>query len=132
MSSDGHCLFGCMSLKTGSNVIAILGITSTLSFLIAELITLLAIVSTNEIPGLFYFYESIKVHTFSITSISLAWTTLNVLVGILFVVNVLLLFGISKKKHAALLIWLIINLLILLVSHIIILANMYLTQRGIL
>ena len=130
MSSDGHCLFGCMSLKTGSNVIAILGITSTLSFLIAELITLLAIVSTtDEIPAFFYFYESIKIHTFSLTW---AWNSLNVLVGILFLVNVLLLFGISKKKHAALLIWLIINLLILLVSHIIILANMYLTQRGIL
>merc|ERR1712086_790602 len=37
----------------------------------------------------------------------------NVLVGILFLVNVLLLFGISKKKPAVLLIWLIINLLIL-------------------
>ena len=130
MSSDGHCLFGCMSLKTGSNVIAILGITSTLSFLIAELITLLVIVSTDEIPAFFYFYGTIKNHTFAITLISFA--LVNVLVGILFVVNVLLLFGISKKKHAALLIWLIINLLILLVSHIIILANMYLTQRGIL
>ena len=126
MSSDGRCLFGCMSLKTGSNIIAILGITSTLSLLIAELITLLAIVSTDEIPAFFYFYESIKIHTFSL------FKPLNVLVGILFVVNVLLLFGISKKKHAALLIWLIINLLILLVSHIIILANMHLTQRGIL
>ena len=132
MSSDGRCLFGCMSLKTGSNIIAILGITSTLSFLIAELITLLAIVSIDEIPAFFYFYESIKIHTFSVTSISFAWITLNVLVVILFVVNVLLLFGISKKKHTVLLIWLIINLLILLVSHIIILANMYLTQRGIL
>ena len=116
MSSDGGCLFGCMSLKTGSNVIAILGITSTSSFLIAELITLLAIVSTDEIPAFFYFYESIKNHTFAITLISFA---LNVLVAILFVVNVLLLFGITNKKHTVLRIWLIINLLILLVSHII-------------
>ena len=129
MSSDERCLFGCMSLKTGSNVIAILGITSTLFFLIAELITLLLIVplivSNDEIPAFFSFYESFKIHRFSL------FNPLNVLVGILCVVNcLLLLFGISKKKHAVLLIWLIINLLILLVSHIIILANS--TQRGIL
>ena len=127
MSSDERCLFGCMSLKTGSNVIAILGITSTLFFLIAELITILLIVSNDKIPAFFSFYESFKIHRFSL------FNPLNVLVGILCVVNcLLLLFGISKKKHAALLIWLIINLLILLVSHIIILANIYSTQRGIL
>ena len=124
MSSDERCLFGCMSLKTGSNVIAILGITSTLFFLIAELITVLLIVSNDKIPAFFSFYESFKIHRFSL------FNPLNVLVGILCVVNCLLLFGISKKKHAVLLIWLIINLLILLVSHIIILANS--TQRGIL
>ena len=126
MSSDERCLFGCNSLKTGSNVIAILGITSTLFFLIAELITILLIVSNDGIPALFSFYESFKIHRFSLFNL------INVLVGILFVVNCLLLFGISKKKHAALLIWLIINLLILFVSHIIILANIFLTQRGIL
>ena len=126
MSSDERCLFGCMSLKTGSNVIAILGITSTLFFLIAELITILLIVSYDDIPALFSFYESFKIHRFSLFNL------INVLVVILFVVNCLLLFGISKKKHAALLIWLIINLLILFVSHIIILENIFLTQRGIL
>ena len=126
MSSDERCLFGCMSLKTGSNVIAILGITSTLFFLIAELITLLLIVplivSNDEIPAFFSFYEDFP----------FLMCALNVLVGVLSVVNVLLLFGITTKKHAVLLIWLIINLVILFVSHIIILANMYLTQRGIL
>jgi hypothetical protein len=101
--------FGCMSLKTGSNLIALLGIFSGLIFLYSTIFgdPLHIISIIFQIDGLAYFLQQYQMACLF---------ALKILLGILLLVNVLLVFGGSKRKTVLLLPWLIINITNLMVG----------------
>ena len=98
-----------MSLKTGSNLIALLGIFSGSIFMYSTIFgePLHVISAIFQIDGLAYFLQQYQVQSLF---------ALKILLGILLLVNVLLIFGSSKRKTVLLLPWLIINITNLMVG----------------